>query len=117
MHDILYFFKIGNIGCKYRLERKVCGYHLRFDGNTKCKEPAAKLNFKIKIFVCLHCILFRKVKRSFSKEQGKWFVLKMAKEFLNHLTLRANSDFMILDAWMSILRNVYISNNVNSFIV
>ena len=41
----------------------------------------------------------------------------MAKEFLNHLTLRANSDFMILDAWMSILRNVYISNNVNSFIV
>ena len=35
--------------------------------------------------------------------------------FLNHLTLRPNSDFMILDARMSISRNDYISNNINSW--
>ena len=29
----------------------------------------------------------------------------MAKKFLDNLTLRANSDFMVLDAWMSILRS------------
>ena len=27
-------------------------------------------------------------------------------KFLNHSTLRPNSDFMVLDAWMSVLRNV-----------
>ena len=71
MHDILYFFKIGNVVNIGWKEKFVRGYHLRFDGNTKCKEPVAKLNFKIKIFVCLHCILFRKVKSSLFKEQGK----------------------------------------------
>ncbi|CAD1474642.1 unnamed protein product [Heterotrigona itama] len=29
----------------------------------------------------------------------------MGKKFLNRLTLRANSDFMALDAWLSILRD------------
>ena len=38
--------------------------------------------------------------------------------FLNRLEpVRSNSDFMVLDTWMSILRNVYISNNVDSFMI
>ena len=36
------------------------------------------------------------------------------KNLLLKFRLRSNSDFMILNAWMSVLRNVYISSNVNS---
>ena len=40
-------------------------------------------------------------------------LLKNDKKFFNHSAVRPNSDFMVLNTWMSILLNVYITNNVN----
>ena len=90
-------------------EKFVHGYrwwilHLRFDENT-CKCTLRILS--LKIFFFLFCIVY-----STHPRNHRWrlnsFSWRMVRKFLNCLNcgrVRANSDFMILDTWMSIFRN------------
>ena len=88
--------------------------HLRFDGNVNWfmwrKNWISKSNsFFSFLFFLLDCNqLITKVKLSQRTISRNLTVAE--RKYLNHLArVGSNSDFMILDAWMSILRNFSVS--------
>ena len=74
----------------------------------QCKETCRKIEPQGRYFSFLffshYILLVTKIKLF---RENRVVLLKNGKKFLSHLTVRArpNSDFMILVAWMSILRN------------